>query len=129
MKDNFKPGDIKEYRYQVKDEDVAAFHGRVVHHVCSTYTLAREMEWAGRLFVLEMKEDNEEGVGTSVNIQHHSPAFPGEELLFTATVEAIRGRELLCSVRVATKDGRLVATGETGQRVLTREKLNQIFRK
>ncbi len=127
MKAIFKPGDEKQYRKVVTPEDVAAFHGKMVHPVCSTFALARDIEWTTRLFVLEMRDDDEEGVGTFVTIEHHAPAFIGEEINFTGKVEEINGHELICSF-VARVDSRTVATGRTGQKILKREKINQLFR-
>ena len=73
MKSIFKPGDIKVWQKEVQPEDVAAFGGEQVHPVCSTFALGREMEWASRLFVLEMREEEEEGIGTFLEIRHKTP--------------------------------------------------------
>lgn len=128
MKDIFKPGDTKQIRYLVKDSDVASFLGKVVHPVCATYTLAREIEWATRQFVLDMREESEEGIGTSLGIDHRGPAFIGEEIVITAWVEEINGHELICRYEAKVND-RLIAIGKTGQKILTREKIAQIFKK
>lgn len=126
MKNPFSKGDTKVHTYQVTSQDFATFQSGTVHKVCSTFVLGREMEWSSRLFVLEMIEADEEGVGTELQIKHCGPAFEGETLIVTATVERLTGNELLCKVRV-TVDDRLIATGITGQKILSREKLNQIF--
>ncbi len=126
MKDIFKPGDQKIYRKVVTEQDQAAFHGEVLHAVCSTFALGRDFEWSSRLFFIEMKEDDEEGVGTFLSINHKSPAFVGEELTITATVEKIERNELICSIEAACGD-RLIATGKTGQKMLTKEKLKSLF--
>lgn len=128
LKDIFKEGDKKQTRYLVKETDVASFLGKVVHPVCATYTLAREIEWATRQFVLEMREEDEEGIGTSLTIDHRGPAFVDEEILFTACVDEINGRELICSYE-ARVGNRVIAIGKTGQKILKREKIAQIFKK
>ena len=122
----FKKGDKKIYRTAVQPDDQAAFHGDVLHTVCSTFALARDIEWSSRLFFMEMKEDDEEGVGTYLEIQHRAPAFVGDALEITATVESVVGNELMCSIEVKSGD-KLIATGKTGQRMLKKEKLNAIF--
>lgn len=127
MKNIFNKGDIKRYRKQVQPEDVAAFHGKTVHPVCSTFVLTREAEWTTRLFVLDMKEDDEEGIGTFVHVNHHSPAFVGEEIAFTGTVESIVGNELVCTFEAHVSD-RLIASGKTGQKILKKDKLKLILR-
>lgn len=115
-----------EYRYTVQPQDVAAFLGNVVHPVCSTFVLAREIEWTTRLFVLEMKEDDEEGIGTHVSIDHKSPAFVGEEIIFTAWIESLQDHELICSYK-AMVHNRLIASGQTGQKILKKETLKKIL--
>ena len=127
MKDIFRIGDKKQTRYVVVEGDVASFQGKVIHPVCATFTLAREIEWATRQFVLEMREADEEGIGTSLSIEHHGPAFVGEEIVFTAQVDGINGHELICSYEAKVND-RLVATGKTGQKILKREKIARLFK-
>jgi fluoroacetyl-CoA thioesterase len=128
MKLIFKPGDRKNYKKVVTETDLAAFHGEVLHSVCSTFSLARDFEWSSRLFFIEMKEKDEEGVGTFLSIDHKSPAFIGEEVSFTATVVKIENNELTCMVEARTAD-RLVAVGTTGQKMLKKDKLKQLFTK
>jgi predicted thioesterase len=122
----FKPGDQKVYRKIVLAEDQAAFHGEVLHSICSTFALARDFEWSSRLFFIEMKEEDEEGVGTFLSIDHKNPAFVDDELIFTATVETVHGNELICNIEVKSGD-KVIATGKTGQKMLKKDKLKRIF--
>ena len=126
MKSGYQVGDIRQHSHRVTEADFATFHSGTVHQVCSTFALAREMEWSSRLFVLDMKEPDEEGVGTQLEIVHHGPAFLGEDLQFRATISALNGHELICDIEVRVK-GRLIATGKTGQKILNKEKVSQIF--
>ncbi|MFT6826993.1 MAG: fluoroacetyl-CoA thioesterase [Roseivirga sp.] len=119
-------GQFKVHRYKVKAEDFAIFDAGTVHEVVSTFALAREMEWATRLFALEMREEDEEGIGTFVEIKHLSPAMKGAELEITAHLIEIIKNEIICEVLVKQSD-RIVASGRTGQKILKREKLKQIF--
>lgn len=128
MKRIFKIGDTKVYRRIIAPEDQAAFHGEVLHSVCSTFALARDIEWSSRLFFIEMKDEDEEGVGTHLSIDHIHPAFVGEELQVTATVAQLRENELICDIEVAV-NGRIIAMGKTGQRMLKKERLNKLFTK
>lgn len=116
----------KQHQYLVKPDDIAAFHGRVVHRVCATFVLAREVEWTTRQFVFDLCEPAEEGIGTHVSIDHKSPAFVGEEITFTARIDALEGNLLTCSVEARVGD-RLIATGKTGQRILPREKIAKLL--
>lgn len=128
MKDTLHIGDKTAYRHTVQPADVAAFQGEVVHPVCATFALARDIEWTTRQFVLAMRENDEEGIGTFLSIDHRSPAFVGEEIVFEARVEELNGHELICSYEARVGD-RLIATGKTGQKILKREKIDRIFKK
>jgi fluoroacetyl-CoA thioesterase len=126
MKTTFAIGDKKKYTKTVQAGDVASFNGEVVHPVCSTFVLAREVEWTTRQFVLEMKDEDEEGVGTHLTIEHKAPAFIGEEILFTGKIEQINGHELTCSFE-ASVGSRVIAVGKTGQKIMKKEKINKLF--
>ena len=121
-----KPGDTRTYRMHVTAADFAAFAGGVVHRVCSTFSLAQAAEWAGRLFVLELKGEDEEGIGTYIYINHISPAFEHEVLEVTATLKQHAGHAVICSFTAKVGE-RLVAEGETGQKILKKEKLAKIL--
>jgi len=126
MKEKFKPGDTKHFTKKISVEDAAAFHGEVLHPVYATFALARDFEWSSRLFFLEMKEEDEEGVGTFLQIEHQSPARIGEEVIIRATVESLIGNELICIIEARSGD-RVIATGKTGQKMLKKEKLKKLF--
>lgn len=128
MKSVFKPGDTKTFAKRVTPADFVRFDTEVLHAVYSTYALARDFEWSSRLFFLEMKDADEEGVGTFLSIDHKSPAFDGEWVQITATVESLNGPELICAIEARVED-RIIAVGKTGQKMLKLEKLNRIFRR
>ena len=126
MKNLFQPGDQKQYEKTVTEADFARFDAGLVHPVCATFSLAQAVEWASRLFVLEMKDEDEEGIGTMLNIEHKGPAFAGETITITATVKTLERNELICTYEAKVGE-RLVATGETGQKILKKEKLQKIL--
>lgn len=126
MKVIFNPGDKRKITKKVTEQDVAAFHGEVLHPVYATFALARDFEWSSRLFFLEMKEDDEEGVGTFLQIDHLSPALINEEVTITATIESISGNELICIIEARSGE-RIIATGKTGQKMLKKKKLKKLF--
>lgn len=126
MKQLFTPGDRKHFRHLVTLEDTATFEAGQVHPVYATFALGRDAEWACRLFVLEMKEADEEGIGTFLTVHHHSPAILGSEVVFEAEVKSVQGNELICTYHARVGD-RLIATGETGQKVLKKEKISRLF--
>ncbi len=112
--------------FVVNENDTPAFPTGVVHNVYSTFALVRDAEWTTRQFVLEMKEEDEEGIGTMVSVHHHSPAFIGEKVIVTGTIKKIQQHEIICTFEVKTET-RLVATGETGQKILKRKKFEKLF--
>jgi len=122
----FKPGDQKHFTRVVRTEDCAAFDSGAVHPVYSTFALGRDAEWCCRLFVLDMKEADEEGIGTMLTVQHHAPAKAGSTVTFTATIVQLQGHTIVC--RYEAKVGNvLIATGEQGQKILKKEKLQKLF--
>jgi fluoroacetyl-CoA thioesterase len=126
MKNNLQVGATRIFQKLVTEEDLARFNGELVHPVCSTFALAQALEWASRLFVLEMKEADEEGIGTGLQIRHKHPAFPGEVITITATLQEINTNELVCGM-VAKVGNRLIADGETRQKILKKEKIAKLL--
>ncbi|MBS1774094.1 MAG: hypothetical protein JST82_14640 [Bacteroidetes bacterium] len=126
MKNPFKTGDIKTYAHIVVDADAARFDSGEVHNVYSTFALGRDAEWAGRLFVLEMKETGEEGIGTGLTVTHHAPALMGQEVIFTATLAEVNKNEVVVDYTAKVGD-RLVASGKTWQKIIKKEKLDALF--
>ena len=126
MKDIFKIGDKKTFERIVRSEDTAAFESGSVHAVYATFALARDAEWCSRLFVLEMKDSDEEGIGTFVEVKHFSPAFVGDLVCFEATTDELKGNDVNCSF-IARVGERIVAQGRTGQKILTKEKIEKLF--
>ncbi len=61
MKNPFEIGAVKEYVKIVQEHEKAQFESGTVHAVYSTFSVAKDAEWSTRLFVLDMKEDDEEG--------------------------------------------------------------------
>jgi predicted thioesterase len=126
MRNPFQEGDTRHFHKLITEADFARFEAGLVHPVCSTFALAQAMEWASRLFVLEMKDPDEEGIGTMLHIDHHSPAFAGETLLIEATYKTLHQNELRCTIAVKAGE-RLIATGQTGQKILKKEKIHLLL--
>jgi len=126
MKQIFSPGSKRGYSKVVAPDDVATFESGTVHDVYATFAIARDAEWAGRLFVLEMKDADEEGIGTSVLVDHHSPALVGETVVFEAIIDELYKNVIGCTF-TAYVGHRLVASGRTGQKILKKDKLDQLF--
>lgn len=123
----FQPGDTKTYVKVVEAADTASFDSGQVHPVYATFALGRDAEWVCRLFVIDMKENDEEGIGTFLRITHHAPALIGESVEFEAMIRTVNKNEVVCDFR-ASVGKRLIASGETGQKILKKERLEQLFR-
>jgi fluoroacetyl-CoA thioesterase len=127
MQNKLEIGTVLQHTFIVQDDDIARFNGKVIHHVCSTFALAREAELAGRAFVLLLKNEMEEGIGTFVNIAHFAPAFIGDSIIFTATFKGYNEkREMVVDIEARVQD-KLIISGSTGQKVMMKEKINKIF--
>lgn len=126
MKHSFEIGDTKTFHKLVTEDDIAQFESGVVHNVYATFALGRDAEWSSRLFVLEMKEEGEEGIGTFLNIKHHSPALLGQKVNFVATIYNLEKNSIDCKV-IAKVGERIVAECETGQKIVKTEKLETLF--
>lgn len=126
MKSIFKIGDQRVFEKTVSSADLAVFETGSVHDVYGTFALGRDAEWSSRLFVLEMKEEGEEGIGTFLNITHKSPALLGQTVRFTATIYNLEKNNVDCDV-VASVGNRVIAECKTGQKIISKEKLNLLF--
>ncbi len=126
MKNVYKKGDQETYSRKVESSDFARFESGVVHEVYSTFALVRDAEWSGRLFVLGIKEDDEEGIGSGITVEHLAPALLGDEVLFTSTLEEIVGTEVVTSY-IAQVGDRLIARGTQRQRVLKKTKIDKLL--
>ena len=119
-------GDVRTITKVVTDADLATFETGNVHPFYATFALGRDVEWACRQFVLEMKEADEEGIGTFLNITHKSPALLGDTVVIKATLTELHGNTVNCSFEVLVSD-RLVAEGTQGQKILKKEKVDRLI--
>ncbi len=126
MKDVLKIGDKQQYKRVVTQHDLASFLGETMHPVYATFALARDAEWTSRQFAVKTSDEDEEGIGTLLVINHLGPAFVSDEVVFTATVEKLERNEIICSYE-AIVGNRLIATGKTGQKILKRDRIREMF--
>ena len=125
MKSLFHIGAQTSLEFTVGEKDLAEFETGVVHEFYGTFALGRDAEWTCRQFVLEMKEEGEEGIGTLLNIRHQSPALLGETVRITAEIIRLEGNSIDCSFEVRVGE-RVIATGTQGQKILKLEKLARV---
>jgi fluoroacetyl-CoA thioesterase len=126
MKNPFQIGDTQTYAVRVDEAKLASFEAGLVHPVYSTFALGQDAEWAGRLFVLEMLEDGEEGIGSSLTIEHVAPAPLGALVVLTATLVEVSGNRV--DTRYEAHHGeRLVARGTQSQRIIQRTRMEALI--
>lgn len=126
MKKRLAIGAKRTFTHTVIGEDVATFDSGTVHKVCSTFALAKFIEWTSRLFIIDIKQEDEEGIGTMISINHKSPALINEELLLEASVISINNHELICEV-VVSSNQRIIAIAKTGQKLIKKDRIKEIF--
>jgi predicted thioesterase len=105
----------------VETADLATFETGNVHPFYGTFALGRDVEWACRQFVLNLK-----GIGTFLNINHKSPAMLGDNVTITATLIKLEGNTVDCEFAVHVGE-RLVAEGTQGQKILKKEKVARLI--
>lgn len=133
MLNTCQPGDVRTYQITVREQDTARFDdtahlfgGGAIHPFYATFALARDAEWVCRLFVLDLKEDHEEGIGTKVTVEHKSPAVVGDVVTFTATLKKLERNTVLCHYTAHVGD-RLIAEGEQEQKILTKDRVQRLI--
>lgn len=126
MKSIFEVGDTKSFSKVVLPTETASFESGEVHPVYATFALGKDAEWVCRLFVLEMKEEHEEGIGTFLSIEHKTPALIGQKVDFIATLVYVEKNQVHCAFEARVGD-RLIAKGEQTQKIIDKQKLNSLF--
>ena len=125
MKQVFQIGDKISLEFTVGSDDLASFNNGEVHPFYSTFALGRDVEWTCRQFVLKMKETDEEGIGTFLNIRHLSPAMKGSLVHIEAIIVKLKGNQIDCEWEARIED-RVIAQGEQGQKILKLDKVQRL---
>jgi fluoroacetyl-CoA thioesterase len=95
-----------------------------VHPVYATYSMAKHFEEAGRKLLLGHLEDDEDGLGRSVAVEHLAPSWVGDRLRIEARCVSVDGSRVTCECTATDADGRLVGRGSTVQVALPRDVLD-----
>jgi fluoroacetyl-CoA thioesterase len=119
-------GNTAQYQVTVTDAMRPVFEGKVIHEVCSTWSMGECMEIAARRVLAPHLNPDEEGVGVHLSIDHLAPARVGGLITATATATEVGPRQVRCDVTVSC-DGEIVAKGHQVQRILPRTILQEMF--
>ena len=125
MKPGFEPGLVREMDVEVTEAMCPAFDGVIVHRCYSTWSVAHHFELAARLVLAEFLEEDEEGVGAHVSVDHLAPCPVGRHVRIRAElVEVAEERHTRVVCTVSAHDGnRLLAEGRQVQIVMNKDKL------
>lgn len=126
MKNPYPIGAVEVYHTTVTPDKLAQFDAGLVHPVYSTFALAKDAEWACRLFVLNMKEDGEEGIGSFVSVNHVAPAPLGSSVEIRATLQEVAGNKIVCTYQAFCGE-RLIAEGSQTQRIINKAKFDALI--
>lgn len=128
MKPGLKRGTQAEVQIEVTEDMCPAFDGVVVHRVYSTWSLAHHMEIAARKVLVPHLEEDEEGIGTHLSIDHISPTPVGKFVRVVAVACEVTKDKLVCNIEAFDGD-RMIARGKQVQRVLPKTKLESLVNK
>ena len=127
MKPGFEPGISREITIEVTEAMCPAFEGVIVHRCYSTWSVAHHFELAARMVLADFLEENEEGVGGHVSVDHLAPCVVGRIVTVQATLaEVAREKNIRVWCDVTAHQGdRLIANGRQLQIVMNKEHLKR----
>jgi len=126
MKPSLTVGTTAEVTAEVTEDMCPAFDGVIVHRVYSTWSMAYHMELAARKVLAPHLDDHEEGIGSSLSIEHVAPTPVGHTVRVVAKAIEVDGSTVVCDVTAYDGD-RLVGRGRQVQRVLPKSTLEALI--
>ncbi|MCH2133169.1 MAG: hypothetical protein MK116_05400 [Phycisphaerales bacterium] len=126
MKPTLQIGQTADVTVTVTEDMCPAFDGIVVHRVYSTWSMAHHMELAARKVLAPHLEENEEGIGAHLSIDHLAPAPVGQVVRVHAEATDVDEAGVTCEV-TAWDGQRLLGRGRQVQRVLPKSVLARII--
>ncbi len=126
MKPSLTVGTTAEVTAEVTEDMCPAFDGVIVHRVYSTWSMAYHMELAARKVLAPHLDDHEEGIGSSLSIEHVAPTPVGHTVRVTAHAIEVDDTTVVCDVTAYDGD-RLVGRGRQVQRVLPKRTIEALI--
>lgn len=127
MKQGLEVGRTETIDIIVTEEMFAAFEGEVVHPVYSTVAMTYHMEWVSRKIILPFLEQDEEGIGASVQLRHLAPSPLGSKVTLTAVLTELRNNAAVTEV-IAKNHVGIIGEGIVKQIILPKETIAQKMR-
>ena len=109
--------------FVVGENMVAAFDGKTVHRVLSTFHLVYYSEYAARKLIEPYFEDGEDAAGAEICLRHLSPSRVGDSIEISASLLSIAGRKIVCEIK-GTNAGRIICEGTQTQFLIDRRELD-----
>ncbi len=107
MKNGLRTGDQSSVSFVVDEGMVAAFEGRIVHRVLSTFHLVYYSELAARKLVEPFLDEEEEAAGTKICLKHIAATEIGDRVEVTAKLKKIDGRQIVCDIAAVNSFGKI----------------------
>jgi fluoroacetyl-CoA thioesterase len=107
VKNGLRIGDQSSVRFVVDEGMVAAFEGRIVHRVLSTFHLVYYSELAARKLIEPFLDEGEDAAGIEICLKHIAPTEVGDRVEVTAKLKKIDGREIVCDVAAVNSLGKI----------------------
>ena len=126
MKRSLTVGTSAEVTAEVTEDMCPAFDGVIVHRVYSTWSMAHHMELAARKVLAPHLDDDEEGIGSSLSIEHLAPTPVGHSVRVVAIATEVNDTTVVCDLTAYDGD-RLVGRGRQVQRVLPKSTLEALI--
>lgn len=124
MKAGLQPGQTAELEITVDKNMTARFDGQTVHELYATASLVHHLEWVARQTILPYLEENEEGMGSHIDIAHTMIALPGMKIKLKALVTEVSAKKVACRVEASHSQGQ-IAHGTITQAIIKKESLNE----
>lgn len=119
-------GTEAEVTVRVTEDMCPAFDGVVVHRVYSTWSMGHHMEVAARKVLLPHLDEDEEGIGSHLSIDHLSPLPVGKTARVVARCVDSDRTTVVCELTVYEGD-RVLGRGRQVQRILPKRKLKSLI--
>jgi predicted thioesterase len=128
MKPSLRVGNTASVEIRVTEAMCPAFDDVVVHRVYSTWSMAHHMEFAARKVLAPHLDEDEEGIGSHLSIDHLAPTPLGHSVRLVATAVELGPTTLVCDVTAChVENGQIVGRGRQVQRILPKRKLASLI--
>ncbi|HET8985710.1 MAG TPA: thioesterase family protein [Trueperaceae bacterium] len=106
--------------FEVEDDDKLG----ALHPVYATYWLAKHMELVSRKIILPYLEDDEEGIGYRVEVDHLASALPGMRVDVIGVFDHQTGNRVHVRCQAVSELGDVIGRGATVQVILAKTRLD-----